>query len=84
MAQLGSSSRLAVPPVMAVVGPGVLRAVEHPRQFVEDPTIVVIVGAELLCDHTPSPVLHPYCMGLLPEFVHLLLLAQLFERDVDQ
>ena len=85
LAQRGSSSRLALSSVVAVVRAHVLRAVEHPRDFVENPPVLVVVWAVLLlCDHTPASVFYPHRVGLLPELVHLLLLAQLLERDVDE
>ena len=85
LAQRGSSSRLALSSVVAVVRARVLRAMEHARDFVEDPAVLVIVWAELLlCDHTPASVLYPHRVGLLSELVHLLLLAQLLERDIDE
>ena len=69
---------------MTVVRAHVLCPMEHPCDLVEHPSVIVVVWAELLCDHTPTSVLHPQRVGLLPELVHLLLLAQLLERDIDE
>ena len=77
---------MALPHVMSVVGACVLCAMKHPRNFVEDPAILIVVWSELLllCDHTPASVLYPHRVGLPSELVHLLLLAQLLERNVDE
>ena len=75
---------MALPSVVAVVRARILRAMEHPCDFVEDPAVLIVVWAELLCDHTPASVLYPHRVGLLSELVHLLLLAQLLERNIDE